>query len=274
MKVDSNLLLGLFIGIIVFATVYYFTGNNQPIKNSGSLDKIPIQPPEVANRMEDDVRGDLVDDLISQYSVEDRPLEGGTGSFSPFNPRSDIHGPFNNYVKKRQINDKKMEQPYAKNMYDHRELSYEKKRMMRKKPLDNENDIYGKDVYGNSFDKDNWVSPVKGNQNDNRDFDYKKNNFTLRSYEDVEDQFDVNKMLPQEEEDWFDITPLMTTKKIKGTHLIHPKVHMGVNTVASSLRNGTHDIRGDIVNPKINTGPWLQSTIEPDTNIKGICNPI
>lgn len=263
MKTDSNLLLGLFIGVVVIAVIYYFSGNNSPIKNQGSVTPrsgnrkmVPIQPPEVANRMEDDVRGDLVDDLISQYSVEDRPLEGGTGTFAPYNPRADMQGPFNNYVKKRQINCRKMEEPYADDIYDHRELSYEKKKMMTKRPLDNE------DVYGNEM-----VS-------DSRDFDYKGNNFTLRSYEDVEDIFDVNKMLPQEDEDWFDITPLQTTKKIKGTHLIHPKVHMGVNTVASSLRNGTHDIRGDIVNPKINTGPWLQSTIEPDTNIKGICNPV
>ena len=110
---------------------------------------------------------------------------------------------------------------------------------------------------------------------DERDFSYKKQKFTKRTPEDVKDLFDVNKMLPQEiEEDWFDTEPLLTTKKIKGTHLIHPKVHMGVNTISSSLRNGTHDIRGDIANPKIPVSAWGNSTIEPDTNLKGICNPI
>ena len=49
---------------------------------------------------------------------------------------------------------------------------------------------------------------------------------------------------------------------------------MGANTISGSLRNGTHDIRGDIVNPKIPVSPWGNSTIEPDTNIKGICNPV
>jgi len=103
----------------------------------------------------------------------------------------------------------------------------------------------------------------------------KKNKFTKRTPDDVKDLFDINKMLPQEiEKDWFDVEPLLTTKKIKGTHLLHPKVHMGVNTVASSLRNGTHDIRGDIPNPKFPISPWLNSTIEPDTNLKGICNPV
>ena len=110
---------------------------------------------------------------------------------------------------------------------------------------------------------------------DNRDFSYKKKSFTRRTPEDVKDLFDINKMMPQEiEEEWFDIEPLQSTKKIKGSHLIHPKVHMGVNTVGGSLRNGTHDIRGDIPNPKINVSPWNISTIEPDTNIRGICNPI
>ncbi len=48
----------------------------------------------------------------------------------------------------------------------------------------------------------------------------------------------------------FDVEPLMGTKKIKGTHLIHPKVHMGVNTIQNSLKNGTHDIRGDYTKSK------------------------
>lgn len=107
---------------------------------------------------------------------------------------------------------------------------------------------------------------------DARDFVYKKKLYTHRTIDDIKDQFDVDKMLPQEiEDDWFDVEPLMSTKKIKGTHLINPKVHIGVNTVQSSLRNGTHDIRGDIPNPKINISPWNNSTIEPDNNIRGLC---
>jgi hypothetical protein len=117
--------------------------------------------------------------------------------------------------------------------------------------------------------------PYYSDEHDPRDFSYKKKTFTKRTPSDVDDLFDINKMLPHDvEEQWFDVEPLVTTKKIKGTHLIHPKVHMGVNTVMSSLRNGTHDLRGDIPNPKIKVSPWNNSTIEPDTNLKGICNPI
>jgi len=117
--------------------------------------------------------------------------------------------------------------------------------------------------------------PYPSDIDDHRDFSYKRQLFTKRTPDDVKDLFDVQQLLPTEiEEDWFDIEPLQATKKIRGTHLIHPKVHMGVNTVGSTLRNGTHDIRGDIPNPKIRVSPWNISTIEPDTNIKGLCNPI
>jgi hypothetical protein len=243
---NSNMLLAIFIGIVLIAVIYYLNKNDdQPIPNEGSIieaaDKahgsktaiVPppnyraANPPILDNRKSDEISGSIVDDLIAEYSVEDRPMEGGTGSFTACDPLSDSYGPFDNYGRKRQLNMKRMEQPYYEDDYDARDFSYKKKR------------------------------------------------FTKRTPDDVKELFDVNKMLPQEvEEDWFDVEPLLTTKKIRGTHLIHPKVHMGVNTVASTLRNGTHDIRGDIPNPKINVSPWLNSTIEPDTNLKGICNPI
>lgn len=110
---------------------------------------------------------------------------------------------------------------------------------------------------------------------DPRDFIFKKKKFTKRTPDDLKDLYDVNKMLPQEiEMNWFDAEPLLSTKKIKGTHLMHPKYHMGVNTINGSLRNPTHDIRGDIANPKVPVSPWGNSTIEPDTNLRGVCYPI
>lgn len=108
---------------------------------------------------------------------------------------------------------------------------------------------------------------------DESDFIFKKQKYVKRTPDDVRDLFDVQKMLPQETEPgWFDTVPLQSTKKIRGTHYIHPKVHMGNDTKGGSLRNGTHDIRGDIPNPKLNVGPWGISTIEADTNLKGLCS--
>ena len=107
---------------------------------------------------------------------------------------------------------------------------------------------------------------------DERNFTFKKKQFTKRTPEDIADLFDVDQMLPQENEDWFDTLHLQDAKRIKGTHFIHPKVHMGVNTISGSMRNGTHDIRGDVPNPQIKVSIWGQSTINPDTNSKGLCN--
>jgi hypothetical protein len=246
-KLNSNMLLGIFVAIALVAIIYYLNRNDdRPIPNEGAIDMAaaqahssktstsssnnvyrPANPPMIDNRKRDDVSNSLVDDLIAQYTVEDRPMEGGVGSFSPEDPMASNYGAFNDYGRKRQLNFKQMEQAYPDDDFDPRDFSYKKKR------------------------------------------------FTKRTPDDVKELFNINAMLPEEiQQDWFDVEPLLTTKKIKGTHLIHPKVHMGVNTVGNSLKNGTHDLRGDIANPKMNVSPWMNSTIEPDTNLKGICNPI
>jgi hypothetical protein len=46
---------------------------------------------------------------------------------------------------------------------------------------------------------------------------------------------------------------------------------IGINTVGQSLKNGSHDIRGTIPNPKFSVSPWNNSTYEPDYNIKPLC---
>ena len=49
------------------------------------------------------------------------------------------------------------------------------------------------------------------------------------------------------------------------------RYNIGVNTVGQSLKNGSHDIRGTIANPKFTVSPWNNSTYEPDYNIKPLC---
>jgi Ca2+/Na+ antiporter len=44
--------------------------------------------------------------------------------------------------------------------------------------------------------------------------------------------------------------------------------HVGVNTVGQTLRNANRQIRSEPPNPQVKVSPWLQSTIEPDTNRK------
>lgn len=128
---------------------------------------------------------------------------------------------------------------------------------------------YNNDNYG--YFKKTYSDEEPCDEKDNRDFVFKKKDYTLRTHEDLKDLYDVDKLLPNEEQpEWFD-QPLQNTKKLKGTSFMHPKIHMGANTKGSSLKNGTRDFRGDIITPKIDT-LWMCSTIDPDTNLRGIWN--
>ena len=106
------------------------------------------------------------------------------------------------------------------------------------------------------------------------EFTYKKQKFIKKTPDDIKDLFDVEKLKPQEYEDWFDVVPHQNTKKIKGTHLIHPKEHLGISTTGSSKKGGMHDIRGPvkISNQKMNVGPWGISTMQPDDYGRGLCD--
>ena len=83
---------------------------------------------------------------------------------------------------------------------------------------------------------------------------------------------DYKDFLPSEKKDnWFQS---VTETMIDDSALIKVKAghHIGVNTVGQSLRNATYDLRGTLANPKSVVSPWMNSTIEPDTNIKSFCS--
>jgi hypothetical protein len=52
---------------------------------------------------------------------------------------------------------------------------------------------------------------------------------------------------------------------LKGVSLLNPNQIIGINTVGNTLKNANLQIRSEPVNPRINTGPWNQSTIEADS---------
>ena len=47
-------------------------------------------------------------------------------------------------------------------------------------------------------------------------------------------------------------------------NLLKAGYHIGIDTIGQSLRNGNLQIRSEPPNPQLNTGPWNQTTIEPD----------
>lgn len=42
--------------------------------------------------------------------------------------------------------------------------------------------------------------------------------------------------------------------------------HIGINTVGQTLRNANLQLRSEPPNPQVKVSPWLQTTIQPDTN--------
>lgn len=86
-------------------------------------------------------------------------------------------------------------------------------------------------------------------------------------------KYDTKDFLPKEINDkWFSTDFSQAKANLNDDKLINTdKYVIGINTVGQSLKNASYDIRGTIPNPKFNTGPWNNSTIEPDYNIKSMC---
>jgi hypothetical protein len=82
------------------------------------------------------------------------------------------------------------------------------------------------------------------------------------------DKFNAEAMLPKEKhKDWFD-DPYESTS-VKNTHLINIYRPIGINTVSTTLKNANRQLRADPACPKIGSiSPFLNSSIEPDTNIR------
>ncbi|ATZ80503.1 hypothetical protein BMW23_0451 [Bodo saltans virus] len=81
------------------------------------------------------------------------------------------------------------------------------------------------------------------------------------------DKFNSEALLPQENnKDWFD-DPYEATS-VKNTHLINIYRPIGVDTISTTLKNPSRDIRGAPMVPKYAVSPWGNSSWEPDTNIR------
>jgi len=81
-----------------------------------------------------------------------------------------------------------------------------------------------------------------------------------------DDKFDSSALLPQEKKDWFDDP--QAKKGINSPHLINIYRPTAMNTVQTTLKNASWDIRGAPPNPKYVVSPWGNSSYEPDTNLK------
>jgi hypothetical protein len=82
------------------------------------------------------------------------------------------------------------------------------------------------------------------------------------------DMYDPDNLLPQEEDaDWFEVIDKPINLKGRLLRLENP---LGINTINESLKIPNLDLRPSPPCPKMNVSPWLNSTVEPDTNIKSL----
>jgi hypothetical protein len=81
-----------------------------------------------------------------------------------------------------------------------------------------------------------------------------------------EEKFNSTALLPEEDtKGYFDD---VYTTSVKNRHLINVYRPVGVNTISTSNRGRTRDIRGQPINPRNNVSPWNMSSWEPDINIR------
>lgn len=81
------------------------------------------------------------------------------------------------------------------------------------------------------------------------------------------DKFDPDSLLPREKNnDWVD-DPYEQVN-VKSSSLANIFRPVGINSVQSTKKLGSHDIRGVPKAPKFNVAPWNNSSVDGDTNIR------
>ena len=82
----------------------------------------------------------------------------------------------------------------------------------------------------------------------------------------TKDVVDPAELLPRDENSEFAKLNPQGTGSLQNVNLLTAGYHVGINTVGQSLRNANLQVRSEPANPKVNVGPWMNSTIEHDFN--------
>lgn len=81
------------------------------------------------------------------------------------------------------------------------------------------------------------------------------------------EKFDPNSLLPRENNsEWFDDPYEQTT--VKSSHLINIYRPTAIDTIQTSRKFASHDIRGIPATPKYPVSPWNNSSADADNNIR------
>ena len=85
-----------------------------------------------------------------------------------------------------------------------------------------------------------------------------------------EDSLRAEDLLPkqsQESQDFASANP-SGAGNLSNVSVLTATSKIGINTVGQTLRNANYQLRSDPPNPQTKVSPWLQTTIEADTNRK------
>ena len=79
---------------------------------------------------------------------------------------------------------------------------------------------------------------------------------------------DLNKVSPEEllpsgNTEFANLNPVLDGG-LKNKNFLEAGAHIGLDTIGQSLRNANYQLRADPPNPKMNVGPWNNTTIEAD----------
>jgi len=124
---------------------------------------------------------------------------------------------------------------------------------------------------GNTGDNNNFLPSSASDDNQSFALFKSKGRDTCGSNQNCEpeDLFDIDRYLPQEvNDDWFEVVPEPIS--VKNRNLVNIVKNIGLGTLGNAKRNTSYDIRGAPACPKYATSPWLNSSIEPDANLKAL----
>tara|TARA_B110000211_G_C13997091_1_gene516704 strand:- start:554 stop:1054 length:501 start_codon:yes stop_codon:yes gene_type:complete len=81
------------------------------------------------------------------------------------------------------------------------------------------------------------------------------------------EQLNPSDLLPANaDSEWAQSVP--SSGKLGDGNFLDAGYHVGVNTVGQSLRNANRQLRSEPSNPRVKVSPWMQTTIDPDSNRK------
>lgn len=77
-------------------------------------------------------------------------------------------------------------------------------------------------------------------------------------------------LLPQDNSStWAQVNP-QGSGSLKDKNFLSSAYHSGIDTIGSTLRNANLQLRSDPPNPQVVVSPWMQTTIQPDTNRRSL----